>query len=86
MYIREGTTSSSCAIDSLEGEEVQIVTIDDDIQDKVTMIKMDIEGSEQSAIKGCRKHIVKDKPKLLVCVYHNNEDIWKIPRMIIGYI
>lgn len=82
MYIKEDTDSSSCTIDRSGDEEVQIVAIDDDIREKVTLIKMDIEGSEQSALKGCRKHIVEEKPKLLICVYHNNEDIWKIPRMI----
>ena len=31
---------------------------------------------------GARNHIVSDHPKLLLSVYHNNEDLWKIPRMI----
>ena len=43
---------------------------------------MDIEGSEQKALLGSYKHIVNDKPKLLISVYHNHEDIWKIPRII----
>ena len=46
------------------------------------MIKMDIEGGETKAIIGCSKHIKEDNPKLLISVYHNYEDLWKIPRMI----
>lgn len=46
------------------------------------MIKMDIEGSEVKAIDGAKNHIIDDHPKLLISVYHNHEDIWKIPRMI----
>ena len=64
------------------GIEIEVVTIDEDIQEKVTLIKMDIEGAEQDALKGCIRHIQEERPKLLVCVYHNNRDIWEIPRMI----
>ena len=46
------------------------------------MIKMDIEGAEEKALLGCQKQIIKNKPKLLISVYHNHEDLWKIPRMI----
>ena len=43
---------------------------------------MDIEGYEQKAITGSFKHIKEDTPILLISVYHNNEDLWKIPKMI----
>ncbi len=82
MYVDEMGSSSQCSENETSGAEVEVVTLDDDIKEKVTLIKMDIEGAEQSALKGCRRHIIEEKPKLLVCVYHNNEDIWKIPKMI----
>jgi len=69
-----GDMADSLAIDA--------VTIDSDIKEPVTFIKMDIEGGEQNAIIGCTEHIKKDRPKLAISVYHNNEDLWKIPRMI----
>ena len=59
-----------------------MVTLDEDIKEKITTLKMDIEGFEQKAILGATNHIKNDKPKLLLSVYHNNEDLWKIPRMI----
>ncbi len=62
---------------------VDEVTIDEDITESITHIKMDIEGYEQKALKGCRHHIINDHPILLLSVYHNYEDIWKIPKMII---
>ncbi len=64
------------------GREIEIVSIDEDISEKVTLIKMDIEGAEQEALLGCKRHIQEESPKLLISVYHNNEDIWKIPRMV----
>ena len=49
----------------------------------VTLIKADIEGFEQRALaRGPQPHRMRDHPKLLISVYHNNEDLWKIPRMI----
>ena len=49
---------------------------------KVDFIKMDIEGSEVKALEGAKSHIINDHPKLLISVYHNHDDLWKIPKMI----
>lgn len=67
----------------IEGaREVEVTTLDADIAEPVTLIKADIEGYEQKALAGAVNHIKNDHPKLLISVYHNNEDLWKIPRMI----
>lgn len=51
-------------------------------RDKVTFIKMDIEGSEQEALNGAEKVIQRDKPKLAICIYHSWEDLYEIPFLI----
>lgn len=66
-----------------------IMTIDCDALDNiigdrhVDMIKMDIEGAEQMAIKGLKSIITRDKPILAICVYHKYEDIVKVPEIIL---
>lgn len=75
------STSANTVIDSDE-KNVIMTTLDTDIKEKITLIKADIEGFEQKAIEGAKKHISNDHPKLLISVYHNNEDLWKIPKMI----
>lgn len=45
------------------GETVDIVALDDDITEPLTLIKMDIEGAEQSALRGCARHIREDRPQ-----------------------
>lgn len=83
MYVKPFGSSGSSNTISNEGTiPVEIVTIDEDIDEPITLIKMDIEGAEQEAIRGCQRHIVTEHPKLAICTYHNNEDIWKVPKMI----
>ena len=62
--------------------EVEVVTLDDDITEPVTLIKADIEGFEYRALCGARRHILNDHPKLLISVYHGNDDLWRIPQLI----
>jgi len=61
---------------------IETVTIDEDVKEPVTFIKIHTGGTEQKVILGCTEHIKNDKPKLAVSVYHSSEDIWKIPRTI----
>lgn len=83
MYVNNSKVDASANTVTEEGDiSIDSVTLDEDIKETITTLKMDIEGYEQKAILGAKNHIQNDKPKLLLSVYHNNEDLWKIPRMI----
>lgn len=58
---------------------VECATIDDvHKDDKISFIKMDIEGAEWEALHGAQNTIKKQKPILAVCVYHKFEDLYRI--------
>lgn len=65
---------------SNEGTEIINVSAIDDLKnDKISFIKMDIEGAELNALVGAKETIKKYKPKLAICIYHKYDDLWKIP-------
>ena len=68
---------------SSESIPVEVTDIDSLIDDNITMIKMDIEGAELHALEGAKKIIEKNKPKLYVCAYHRNEDLFSLPIKIL---
>jgi len=49
-----------------------------------TFIKLDVEGAELDAIKGAENTIKKYKPKLAICVYHEQDHFWKVPQLIMS--
>ena len=56
--------------------EIKVTNLDS-IPDcnNATFIKMDIEGSELEALKGAKKIITNNKPKLAICLYHSDKDM-----------
>jgi FkbM family methyltransferase len=62
------------------GAEVPCVRLDDLVaEDKVSLIKMDIEGAEPDALDGARTTIVRHRPVLAICAYHRPDHLWKVP-------
>lgn len=83
LFVEEHKVDASAnSLNTIGTKEIEVTTLDEDIKEPITLIKMDIEGAEQKAIIGSKEHIQKDHPKLLISVYHNHEDLWKIPKMI----
>lgn len=76
------TTNTTNIMDLHRGLPVDMVSIDEDIQEPLTFIKVDIIGLVQETLLGCRRHITEEHPRLAVSVCYGYEDIWKIPGMI----
>lgn len=90
-YVDIQTAGSASAISwngvvKVDGTEtVPMRTLDEYLKDSdidVGLIKVDIEGAEQSFLKGARQTIEKFKPVLLLSIYHNADDFFNIKPMI----
>ena len=79
VVTHEVSTSSNRVLNEEEGDLI-ITTLDEDIKEKISILKMDIEGSEIYALKGSEKHLKEDHPILIISIYHGYNDflrIWK---------
>ena len=82
LYFDGSGTGGSRIVGKQSDSSVEVVSLDSYIKDKVTFLKLDIEGAEMEALKGARYIIKTQKPKLAICVYHKKEDITEIPMYI----
>lgn len=78
------TVQANCTKATENGQyEGRIVCLDDEFaMNRVTMIKMDIEGSEIEAILGAKTVLGRDKPKCAICTYHSVHELWEIPLLL----
>jgi FkbM family methyltransferase len=73
----------SCINEGCPNNLINTISIDDyAVNNKITFIKMDIEGSEIDAINGGIKTLKFVKPTLSICLYHKMNDLWEIPLLI----
>ena len=62
---------------------IETTTVDDLVGDrKLSQLALDVEGSEQHAIKGATNTIQNLRDGCAVCIYHNLDDYLKIPQML----
>lgn len=76
--LRFNSNSAGSAISSDGNTVIKCTTIDETIKEKVSFIKMDIEGAELRALHGAKKTIMRYKPKMAICIYHKKNDIYDI--------
>ena len=66
-------------------ETINTITLDEFVEKnslQVSLIKTDVEGFEQNLLRGAQKTIAKQKPALLVSMYHGYNDFFNIKPLI----
>ena len=62
---------------------VPAVSLDDALADVTpSFIKMDIEGAELAALRGARATIRRARPILAICVYHEQDHLYRVPLLL----
>lgn len=83
LRFNAGHALSSALTDAPDGDEIALNSIDNVVAgEKVTFIKMDIEGAELEALKGAQTTIAKHYPILAISLYHKPADLITIPQFI----
>lgn len=82
LYFNGQGTGGSRIVEQETDNSIAVVSLDSCVNDRVTFIKMDIEGAEMEALKGAESIIKSQKPKLAICVYHKEQDMTEIPIFI----
>jgi FkbM family methyltransferase len=80
LYSLNGPGSFVADIGNKEIESIKIDSLVD--ENGATFIKMNIEGSELSALNGAERTIEKYKPRLAIAGYHKTWDLWEVPLTI----
>lgn len=82
LFAASGTAGSGIA--TSEGTDViECRRLDDLLEGlPVSIIKMDIEGSEPAALRGATATIRRTRPILAVCAYHKCEHLWTLPALM----
>ncbi len=88
LYIHEDAGHGASAVGEKGDYTIELDCVDDCIPEteKVSFIKMDIEGAELNALQGCKRIIKEYMPTLAICVYHKNEDFVNIPNYILSLV
>lgn len=85
LYFHADQGKGSSLVSSADEHTIQVpVRAIDDTPEclNATFIKMDVEGSEMNALRGAKETILRNKPKLAICIYHKNRDFIEIPTWI----
>lgn len=86
IYIDDSNVSSGNVLNIKNtGNKVQMTTLDSFVEKnniKVGLIKTDLEGFEQPFLRGALNTIKKQKPILIISIYHSYSDFFDIKPMI----
>lgn len=73
---------------SIHGDtEIQTVTVDEIVgEERVTYLKIDVNGAELESLKGARNTILREHPRIAVAVYYRPEDMLVLPTYIASLV
>ena len=85
-YRKTGGTDGAIGHHAGNSRRVALRTIDTAVHERITFLKLDVEGEEAKTIDGARHHLKNDRPALAVALYHKAHDMWDIPRRILDLL
>ncbi len=72
------------SINQAQMQSVEVKCLDEFLKnERITFIKMDIEGAEYDALRGASSIIKEQKPRLAISIYHKADHIVLIPELLL---
>jgi FkbM family methyltransferase len=81
----DASAGAASSISAAGRSQIEVVRLDDEIGEKVTFLKLDVEGAEFEALQGAEEHIRSAPPTMAVCVYHDQPDFWRVPTTVLQF-
>jgi len=81
----DNTLGSASKISKTGSDFIETISLDELAISRLSFMKLDIEGAECKALEGARKTIIKNRPALAVCIYHNQKDFLKVPVLALSF-
>ena len=78
---RNSSVNSTSSFEHKE-QEVRLICINSVTDEKIDYVKYDVEGAEREALLGSLEKVKKDRPSLLVSLYHRSRDIFDIINLL----
>ena len=79
----EDSTGRGSSVQTTGSQKIAVTKIDTLYQiQRVSYIKIDVEGAEKQALTGGISTLKRDKPKLDLAMYHRSEDIFTLPLLV----
>ena len=78
---RNSTALATASFEHSE-DEVKMIKIDSIADEKIDYIKYDVEGAEREALTGSHEVILRDRPTLLISLYHRSRDIFELINLV----
>ena len=76
-------SSPGSHVDSAGNDSIETVALDEMMDDAVSFIKLNIEGSEVPALHGARGHLNRSRPRIALSADHFGDDLSTIPRALL---
>jgi len=84
-YMMDARGELTSCISDLGSVQISSLLLDRAVTERVSYIKMDLEGFETQALEGATRIIQEDAPRLAISIYHRQDHLWNLPLQIKSY-
>ncbi|AZY50321.1 hypothetical protein C0J09_15225 [Bordetella avium] len=82
--VSDNTDPAWLAANAAHIERLPCVTLDTQVQEPITFLKVDVEGAELSVLCGATRHVSQPECRIAVAAYHYPQDVLELADFFVG--